>query len=114
MFVSSAPSKHRYVLEEYPPRVRGTPEYNPLYDAVDSTAFSSPRQQLQSDFRPITPTPPRFIENFPNDVESTYDKPRSYQIEHKQPSQQQLTCRSPKKGGESTHTHTIMNDFSID
>jgi hypothetical protein len=103
MFISSA-SKQRYVRDEHPLRIRGTPEYNPLYDTFQSDIITSQRQ-TQNDFRPITPSPaPRFTQNFPDDIESTYDKPRSYRFdkEQKQPNneQRQHGSRSRKKVGE--------------
>jgi hypothetical protein len=83
MFISSA-SKPKYIHEEHPLRVRGTPEYNPLYDAFQSDVIQS---QRQNDFRPITPVPPpppRFIQHFHDDIENTYDKPRSYRSDNEQ------------------------------
>lgn len=97
MFISSTAPRNKYVLENHPQRIRGTPEYNPLYDAFQSNI-------LTSDFRPITPNqpPPRFIDNLSSDFESTYDKPRSYHFDNQQFQQQQqpqqLACCSPKKG----------------
>lgn len=85
MFISSV-AKHRYVLGEPSGRARGTPESNPLYDAFPTDIISTPRQQLQSDFRPITPPYPRSIPNPSHPVEDTYDQPRSY---HQEPKQKQ-------------------------
>jgi hypothetical protein len=103
MFISSA-SKQRYTSDEYPLRVRGTPEYNPLYDAFPSD-LSPPQRQTQSDFRPITPPPPpRFKQNFRDDIENAYDKPRSYHLNNKQKQctngQQQHSSHSRKNVGE--------------
>lgn len=103
MFISSA-SKQKYALDAHPTRARGTPEYNPLYDAFESSLITSPRQ-TQNDFRPITPVPPpRFIQNSEDDIESAYDKPRSYRIDNEQKSKtngkRQHQSRSSKKVGE--------------
>lgn len=76
MFISSAP-KQRYVPGERLVHIRGTPESNPLYDAFPTDIISSTRQP-QSDFRPITPSQPRLVQNFPTTLESPYDQPRSY------------------------------------
>ena len=69
--LSSATRKH-YVLEEYPSRVRNTPEFNRLYDA----------------FRPITP-PPHFNQQFHDQRESAYDKPCAHYFDNEQQQQQQ-------------------------
>jgi hypothetical protein len=90
MFISSA-SKQRYVRDEHPIRVRGTPEYNPLYDTFESDN-NIPQRKMQNNFRPITPPPPpRFIQNSQDDVESAYDKPRLYRIDNEQQQQRQHT-----------------------
>jgi hypothetical protein len=65
MFPYSA-SRKRYVLEEYPSRARGTPEYNPLYDA----------------FQPITP--PNFHRQFQDSHGSIYDDPCSHYLDNGQ------------------------------
>ncbi len=103
MFISSA-SKQKSVLDEHPLRVRGTPEYNPLYDTFQSDIII-PQRQTQNDFRPITPLPPpRFIQNVHDNIENTYDKPRSYRFdkEKRQPSngQRQHASRYHTKVGE--------------
>jgi hypothetical protein len=101
MLISSA-SKQKYVLDEHPVRIRGTPEYNPLYDTFQSDIIV-PQKQTQSNFRPITP-PPRFIQNFNDDIENTYDKPRSYHFENERKQytngKRQQSSRSQKKVGE--------------
>lgn len=102
MFIASA-SKQKYVHDEHPLRVRGTPEYNPLYDAFQSDIIP-PQRQTQSDFRPITPPPPRFIQHFHDDIECTYDKPRSYRHDNNQKQhthgQRQHSSHTQKKVGE--------------
>ncbi|CAF1052227.1 unnamed protein product [Rotaria sordida] len=70
-------SKRFYAPDEYPLRVRGTPEYNPLYDALESDIITT-RSPDQNNFRPITLPKSSFISNRHNDTSSTYDKPRSY------------------------------------
>jgi len=103
MFISSA-SKQKFVLDEHRLRARGTPEYNPLYDTFQSDIII-PQRQTQNDFRPITPLlPPRFVQNVHDNIESTYDKPRSYHLdkEQKQHSngQRKQGSRFHKKVGE--------------
>jgi hypothetical protein len=100
-------SKKRYVIGEHAIRVRGTPESNPLYDAFESNTIH-PQRQIQNNFRPITPprtTPSSFIQNFPDNLENTYDKPRSFgldngQRQHRNP-QRQHPSRYQKKVGEN-------------
>jgi hypothetical protein len=102
MFISSV-AKQKYVLDEHPIRVRGTPEYNPLYDAFQSDTVI-PQRQTRNDFRPITPPQPRFILNAHDVIESPYDKPRSYRVDNEKKQrtngQKQRTSRSQKKVGE--------------
>ena len=104
MFVSSA-SRQKYALEEPSSmRPRGTPEYNPLYDAFQPDILLPPRQS-SNEFRPITPPPPRFVPNYVNQAESTYDKPRSYRDNLPEPKpptngQRQYRSCSSKKVGE--------------
>ncbi len=88
MSISSA-SKQKNVLGEHSIRVRGTPESNPLYDAFESNTIF-PQRQPQNNFRPITP--PRFIQNLPDDLENAYDKPRSYGLDN-EPKKQTNTRR---------------------
>jgi len=45
--VLSSATKKRYVLEEYPSRIRSTPEYNPLYDTFQSGTLSYINPQFQ-------------------------------------------------------------------
>jgi hypothetical protein len=68
----SSATRKRYVLEEYPSRVRNTPEFNRVYDA----------------FRPITP-PPHFNQQFHDPRESVYDKPCAHYFDNEQQQQQQ-------------------------
>ncbi|CAF3306139.1 unnamed protein product [Rotaria sp. Silwood2] len=82
MFISSA-SKRSYVPDEYPLRVRGSPEYNPLYDALESDIITT-QNQNQNNFRPIVPSKSSFIQNPHNDTSNTYDKPRSYHYNDEQ------------------------------
>ena len=79
MFISSA-SKQKYAREEPPARVRGTPEYNPLYDAVQSDfmLLSRQPQPQATNFQPLSVSPARMTQSFPTELESNYDKPRSY------------------------------------
>ncbi|CAF3707388.1 unnamed protein product [Rotaria sp. Silwood1] len=82
MFISSA-SKRSYVPDEYPLHVRGTPEYNPLYDALETNIITS-QNQNQNNFRPIAPQKSSFIQYSHNDISNTYDKPRSYRYNDEQ------------------------------
>ena len=99
MFISSA-SKQKYALDDQPLRVRGTPEYNPLYDAVQSDFILPSRQQQQqvTNFQPIASSPARLMQNFSNDVESNYDKPRSYRPTNEQ---RPALARQARKVGEN-------------
>jgi hypothetical protein len=65
----SSASRRQYVLEEYPSRLRNTPEYNPLYDA----------------FRPITP-PLHYNQQYLDTRQRIYDKPSAHYFD---PEQQQ-------------------------
>lgn len=103
MFISSA-SKQKYALDEHPLRVRGTPEYNPLYDAVQSDFILPSRQQQQqqqqdfTNFQPIASSSARLMQNFSDDVESNYDKPRSYRPTNEQ---RPPSARQTRKVGEN-------------
>ncbi|CAF1328146.1 unnamed protein product [Adineta ricciae] len=100
MFISSA-SRQKYIADEHPLRVRGTPEYNPLYDAFQPNLTIPPRTN-QHDFRPITPQPPpRFLSHF-HDSESAYDKPRSFGFDN-EPKQRSTNGQRQH----STHGHQI-------
>jgi hypothetical protein len=102
MFISSA-SRPKYVHNEHRLHVRGTPEYNPLYDAFQPDIVI-PQKRTQNNFRPVTP-PPRFVQKF-HEIENTYDKPRSYGFddERKQNAtgQHQHSSHCQKKVGEKT------------
>ena len=103
MFVSSA-SKQVYVTHEYPPHIRGTPEYNPLYDTFESNQIVSRRDPCINEFRPIAPPKANVVQSAQHDISSTYDKPRSYRHndEQKQTAneQRQRTPRSQRRLGE--------------
>ncbi|CAF0767411.1 unnamed protein product [Adineta steineri] len=90
-------SRQRHISNEHPVRVRGTPEYNPLYDAFQPDLILPPRQ-TQNNFRPITPPPPRFVQNF-QDIENAYDKPRSFAFDNK-PRPSTNTPRQHSKHGQ--------------
>jgi hypothetical protein len=105
MFISSA-SKPKYAPGEHTIRVRGTPESNPLYDAFESDIIL-PQRQTHNNFRPITPptSTPRFIQNLPDNIDSTYDKPRSFDLDNERKqhknSQRQHPARHRRTVGEN-------------
>lgn len=103
MLISSA-GQQSYPTQRFSPRVRGTPEYNPLYDTFESTLAASNSNKIDNQFRPITPKS-HTVQQYQDDMTSTYDKPRTYyrdddeqrQIKNKQ---RQHVTHSQKKSGE--------------
>ena len=128
MFVSSA-SKRYYVPVERSSHVRRMSEYNPLYDTfqLDTTAS---QDQNQSDFQSMTPPKVRLMQNTLNNIDNTYDQPRSYrynddneQRQHTSRQRQRSSCYQSKVGeiwAQKMHRsmHLILiiriliNDFS--
>lgn len=78
MFISSAPKQY-YASDEHRLHSRGTPEYNPLYDTFQSDMIH-PQVSNESDFRSMTSTKPRYVQTYQDEIDSTYDKPRSYRV----------------------------------
>ena len=76
MIISSA-SKQKY-NEPVPTRVRGTQEYNPLYDAFQSDLIIPVRPQLTQDGPSVRTMSTNIRQQSPMDFESAYDKPRNF------------------------------------
>ena len=76
MFVSSA-SRQYYAHVERSSHVRSMSEYNPLYDTFQWDTTTS-QHQTQNDFQSMTPPKARLMQNTHNNIENTYDQPRSY------------------------------------
>ena len=101
MFISSA-TKRKYVLDQQQPvRVRGTPEYNPLYDTFQAT-INPAAEPPRNEFRPITPS---VTTKRSTDTENAYDRPRSYRVDDERESvtygrRPQKQARAEKNAGE--------------
>ncbi|CAM4762196.1 unnamed protein product [Rotaria magnacalcarata] len=108
-------TKQVYVTREYPPRIRGTPEYNPLYDAFESNQIAARRDPYVNEFRPIAPPKAIVTQNIQHDISSTYDKPRSYRHddEQKQITNQQRQ-RTPRSQRQFESTPTSEVDLLMD
>ncbi|CAF3466850.1 unnamed protein product [Rotaria socialis] len=108
-------AKQVYVTHAYPPHIRGTPEYNPLYDAFESHQIAARIDPYVNEFRPIAPPKANIARNIHHDISSTYDKPRSYRHndEQNQTTNQQRQ-RTPRSQEQFESTPTSEVDLLMD